>query len=253
MHVIGVVDLLAGRAVHATGGVREAYRPVETVAGFPIDGDPAVLAAAYVERLGVPELYVADLDAIRGAPLQEAAVAALASAALAWVDAGVSSPADGRRVADLGAGRVVIGLETLVSLDALSRICEAVGRDRTAFSLDVRQGRPVVMSTDLAGEPAHAIAARAAEAGIGAIILLDLDRVGADGGPDLDRVARVRSAAQDPMLLVGGGIRDAGDVRALAGVGCDGVLLATALHRGRIDAAAVASILRLEGHRSTSR
>ena len=67
MQVIGVVDVLGGQAVHACAGHRERYVPVESVAGFPIPrGDALALARAYVERLGLSELYAADLDAILG-------------------------------------------------------------------------------------------------------------------------------------------------------------------------------------------
>jgi len=54
VRVIGVVDLLAGRAVHARAGRRESYEPVRTVAGAPIEpGDGLALAGAYVDRLGI--------------------------------------------------------------------------------------------------------------------------------------------------------------------------------------------------------
>ena len=36
MRVIGVIDLLGGRAVHAKGGCRHGYRPIETAANTPI-------------------------------------------------------------------------------------------------------------------------------------------------------------------------------------------------------------------------
>jgi uncharacterized protein related to proFAR isomerase len=41
-------------------------------------------------------------------------------------------------------------------------------------------------------------------------------------------------------LLAGGGVRGEGDLRGLADAGCDGVLVASALLDGRLDAAAVA-------------
>ena len=83
MRVIGVVDLLAGRAVHARAraGARERYEPVRAVAGTAIEpGDARALTHAYVTRLGVAELYVADLDAILGRPPQNTCVGAVASA-----------------------------------------------------------------------------------------------------------------------------------------------------------------------------
>ena len=64
MRIIGVIDILDGRAVHARAGNRSAYAPIERAAGVRIDGNVEALARVYVETLGVKELYVADLDAI---------------------------------------------------------------------------------------------------------------------------------------------------------------------------------------------
>ena len=141
MQVIGVVDVLGGQAVHACAGHRERYVPVESVAGFPIPrGDALALARAYVERLGLSELYAADLDAILGRIPQDAVAAQLAAVGPPlWLDAGVSSTAAALRAVGLSAARVIVGLETLPSFDMLRLICEAVGGDRVAFSLDLRR------------------------------------------------------------------------------------------------------------------
>lgn len=232
MRVIGVIDVLAGRAVHARAGTREHYAPVRSVAGSPIDGDLLALARTYVETLGLTELYVADLDAIQGRTPQDTLVAAVAGLRTPlWLDTGVSSLERARHALDLGAAYVVVGLETLSSYGALEAICADLGGDRVAFSLDLRGGEPVVASGDItAGEPAHVVAARAANAGAGAIIVIDLARVGTNAGLDLGLIARVREAAPELTLLAGGGVRGLDDLVRLADSGCDGALVATALH-----------------------
>jgi phosphoribosylformimino-5-aminoimidazole carboxamide ribotide isomerase len=264
MRVIGVVDLLAGRAVHAKAGTREHYRPVSAVAGAPIEpGDARALAEAYVGDLGITEMYVADLDAILGGPLQSASIAAVARsfsrprgrpeparpAAPLWLDAGVASPERAQQIVGLGVDHVVVGLETLPSYDTLAEICAAVGGNGVAFSLDLRAGEPVVAKGGIArGEQAHVVAARAVRAGVGAIIVIDLARVGTSGGLDRELIARVRDAAPEVALLAGGGVRGSEDLLRLADLGCEGALVATALLEGRIGAAEVAAARRL-GHR----
>jgi phosphoribosylformimino-5-aminoimidazole carboxamide ribotide isomerase len=236
------LDLAAGRAVHARGGQRERYAPVREVAGSPIEpGDALALACAYTERLGLTDLYVADLDAIRGVAPQDAVIAALAALDVRlWLDAGASSVESARRALELGATRVVVGLETLESFDALTSICAAVGGERVAFSLDVRDGEPVLAKAASAGhEPASAIAARAAASGAGSVIVIDLARVGSGEGLDLALIARVRDAVPSLTLLAGGGVRGLDDVRRVAVAGCDGVLVATALHDGQLGAAEI--------------
>ena len=248
MQLIGVVDLRAGQAVHARAGHRERYAPVRTVAGSPIiPGDALALARAYREQLGVSELYVADLDAIRGLPSQDAVAAELAALGPPiWLDAGVSSTAAAQHALDLRAARVVVGLETLPSFDALGLICDAVGGDRIAFSLDLRDGEPIVTGDGIPlGEPAHVMASRAADMGAGAVIVIDLARVGTGSGPDVELIDRVRTAALGPAVLAGGGVRGLEDLARLADVGCDGALVATALHDGRLGPAEVATARQL--------
>jgi phosphoribosylformimino-5-aminoimidazole carboxamide ribotide isomerase len=237
MRIIGVVDLLGGRAVHARAGRRQGYRPVQAAAGAPINGDPATLARIYT-ALGLGELYVADLDAI-----QDALVATLASlGAPLWLDAGLSSADAARRARDLGASRLVVGLETLDSFESLQHICEAVGGDRVALSLDLRDGEPIVASDRLpAGASAPRLAACAADAGAGIVIVIDLARVGTRGGPGLELIARVREAVPGLTLLAGGGVRGREDLARLADCGCDGALVATAVHDGRLGAAEIAT------------
>jgi phosphoribosylformimino-5-aminoimidazole carboxamide ribotide isomerase len=232
--------------------MRASYRPVGTAAGSAIDGDPIALARTYLDRLGVTELYAADLNAIADSQryntdVSDAAVpnsehegilTQLADLAPLWLDAGISTLVRARHALTLGSARVVIGLETLDSFDALSAICYELGRERVAFSLDLQDGVPLLpprllgLQTDVAG-----LAGRADAAGAGALIVLDLARVGSSTGIDLDTIAKVRRAAPDTMLVAGGGVRGPEDLAQLAEAGCDGALVATALHDSRIGAA----------------
>jgi phosphoribosylformimino-5-aminoimidazole carboxamide ribotide isomerase len=248
MRVLGVLDLLTGRAVHARGGRRDSYEPVRTVAGDSIDGNAVALARTYLRHLGLTELYAADLDAIANRPPQDALVASLAAlGAPLWLDAGIASVSAARHALELAAAVVVVGLETMPSYDALAEICASAGGDRVAFSLDLRDGEPVVDSeaSAIRGEPPHVVAARAAAAGVGALIVIDLARVGMGTGMDLALIARVREAVPELTLLAGGGVRGADDLARLADAGCDGALVATALHDGRLGAEDVAAARRL--------
>src|SRR5262245_59923368 len=193
MRVVGVLDLLNGRAVHARAGAREHYEPVRTVAGVSIeDGDALAIARGYRNNLALTEVYAADLDAIMGRRPQDRLVAALAASGPLWLDAGVSSVDAARHALTLGAARVIIGLETLESWEALQAICSGVDGDRVAFSLDMRDGAPLRRDAGRSNDPAD-YAARAVDAGVQSIIVLDLARVGTRAGLDMDLLARVRT------------------------------------------------------------
>jgi phosphoribosylformimino-5-aminoimidazole carboxamide ribotide isomerase len=243
VRVVGVIDLVRGRAVHANGGARDRYAPIDAVAGVPVNGDAVALADAYIRRLSLADVYVADLDAIGGGALQAPVISSISGiAGTAWVDAGVSSVDQARRLIELDIARVIVGLETLTSWDALAAICRAVGGARVVFSLDLRDGRPLTRPDpiDVPDEPVDIVAARAVAAGVESLVMIDLARVGRGHGPDLDAVRSVRRAVPDVALLAGGGVRDAADLDRLAAAGCDGALVATALLDGRIGAAEIA-------------
>jgi phosphoribosylformimino-5-aminoimidazole carboxamide ribotide isomerase len=210
MRLIGVIDLAGGRAVHARGGKRDAYTPVRSaLLGPGEEGDPVALARAYL-RYPVPEIYVADLDAIAGAPLSPVVGHLASLGAAIWLDAGRST----RRVAPNV--RPVVGLETMLAWE------EVTG---AAFSLDLRAGRPLTGDE----QPAE-LAKKAVQAGATAVILLDLAKVGSMAGLDWVTVQAVRASTLGVELVVGGGVRDRSDIARLTDLGCDGALVATALH-----------------------
>ena len=226
--------------MHARGGARNRYAPVQNAAGWPIDpGNARTLAEVYTDVLGISEIYAADLDAILTQRPQDEVTRSLSSMpAPLWLDAGVRSVDDARRAIDIGASRIVVGLETLPSFEVLSAICAAVGSERVAFSLDLRDGQPIATngaSSDGARSPEE-IAGMAAISGSGTLIAIDLARVGTGRGLDVDLLRRIHSAAPGLKLIAGGGIREWDDLVRLASAGCDGALIATALHDGRIGA-----------------
>ena len=240
MLIVPTLDLAGGRAVHARGGDRSRYRPVESALCREAPGDPLALARAY-RRLGCTTCYVADLDAITGGSPQDSLLRQLADSRDGFgaglvLDAGVSDPASARRSVELGASRVVVGLETLRSFDDLAAIVGAMGEDRVVFSLDLRDGVPI-RHPGLPASPGATpveLADLALQAGVTTILLLDLARVGTGRGVDLGLVAQLRERLPEVALWVGGGIRSARDFDALAAAGCASAVVGTALHTGAI-------------------
>jgi phosphoribosylformimino-5-aminoimidazole carboxamide ribotide isomerase len=246
MRIIPVLDLAHGVAVHARAGERARYQPVRSVLAPRSLGDSRTVLRGYRDRLGIRECYVADLDAIQGDAPQLGLIeelAALGGALL--VDGGVTTADTARTLLRHGAGRVVVGLETLRGVGDLASIVTAVGGGRVVFSLDLRHGRPVVQAElqALASSDAESLAARAVDAGAGAVLLLDLGRVGTGGGVDLRLLATLRRTVGSTELLAGGGVRTRRDLDRMRDAGCDGALVASALHAGEIGEADVAALL----------
>src|SRR5689334_11459495 len=117
VQIIGVLDLLAGQAVHAVAGRRERYQPVRPIEGaFSTSGDSRALARFYIDRLGVDALYVADLDAIQAGPPQIELLSSLCGlGAPVYVDAGVATVDAAHHLLATGAAKIIVGLEALPS------------------------------------------------------------------------------------------------------------------------------------------
>lgn len=233
MEVIPALDLKGERAVRGAGGDRRRYRPVDSP--LARRGDPLALARAFRDRLGLRGCYVADLDALAGEPPRLSLLRRLAAEGLrVWVDAGVQDAAGAARVLEAGAARAVVGLETLPEPAALAAIAAAHTAGRLAFSLDLRDGRPVTAAAALRKADPVEVAGLARDHGFRTQIVLDLSRVGSLSGPPWDLLGAIRSRYPDLALVAGGGIRHGDDLRELARLGLAAALVATALHRGRI-------------------
>lgn len=231
MRLLPVLDLLRGKVVRGVGGRRSDYRPI--VSRWTDSTEPVAVAQALRRAFGSNELYVADLDAIQGGAPQTDAIRSLCAADFRLeVDAGIRSLGDALPAARDGID-IVAGLETLESPEGLADIVRAIGADRVVFSLDSKGGRP------LAG-PAwptapKAIAEAALRTGIRRLLVLDLERVGVGEGVGTEDFCRqVRSERPEIELSAGGGVRGVEDLERLREIGVDAVLVASALHDGRL-------------------
>jgi phosphoribosylformimino-5-aminoimidazole carboxamide ribotide isomerase len=250
MEIIPVLDLAAGVAVHARAGHRESYAPVQSVVAPGSLGDPIAVVRGFREILGAKACYVADLDAIQGGPVQRATLGELAQwgvgmAGPLLVDAGTHELSSVLEVLSCGASDVVVGLETLRAFVDLAAIVREVGTSRVVFSLDLRLGRPMLHSAlHSAGTSADPLdmAARALETGVSTILVLDVGRVGTGCGVDLGVVMGLRKRFPSVRLLAGGGVLARRDLDRMRSAGCDGALVASAVHSGAITSADVAAL-----------
>lgn len=220
--LIPVIDLMQGRVVHARRGDRQAYQPLRSRL---VDGcAPEAVADALIAATGARHLYIADLDAIRSTGHHGPAIASLVHrhpGVEFWVDAGFAG-ADAAIALHRASGAIpVMGSETLREPQALSRLEAA--HIPALLSLDHRAGQAQgpAWAHDAAAWPARVVA-------------MELARVGSDDGPDLSLIGRLRSARPEVSVIAAGGVRNAADLLALDAAGVSAVLVASALHDGRL-------------------
>jgi phosphoribosylformimino-5-aminoimidazole carboxamide ribotide isomerase len=236
MRVIPVIDLLNDRVVHALKGERQNYQPVQSVlCSMP---DPTMIARAFRDRLGLNEIYIADLNSIQRSRStgHRQLIAALAGNERVHIilDAGISKIEDARAWLDVGVRKVIVGAETLDAFSAIRHFPAGMDPGRLVFSLDLRSGKILSRCPELATiSPIQALN-HLQSAGWQEVIVLDLLRVGSEGGVDRAFAGEARNRFPDLSLLVGGGIANPEQLDELRSLGMSGVLIATALHRGTI-------------------
>ncbi|HZW31097.1 MAG TPA: HisA/HisF-related TIM barrel protein [Isosphaeraceae bacterium] len=235
--VVPVLDLKEGRAVHAVGGHRHQYQALRSV--WQSGPEPIPLARSLRDALGRDTLYLADLDAIGGAPPSVGIYRGLAALGLKlWIDAGLREARSTAPLLDLGLHdlTLIAGLETVKGPADLAGMVAAVGADRLIFSLDLFEGRALVAAestwgTDNPLELVH----QAIDLGVRRLLILDLARVGTGRGLGTeDLLARIGKAHPDVAILAGGGVARIEDVLYLQKAGAASVLVGSALHDGRI-------------------
>lgn len=241
MRILPVLDVQGGVVVRGVGGRRQEYRPL--VSRLTPSCRPLDVAAAFRTHFGLSELYVADLDAIGGAAPALPLYAGLRSRGFRpWVDAGIRTAASGAAVAAAGVEGLVVGLETVACPGVVADLCRVFG-DRVVFSLDLKDGAPLGDLSAWERGDAAGIAAQAVGLGVRQLIVLDLARVGGDGGTGTEDLCRgLASRHPGVEVVAGGGVRDVTDVRRLRECGAAGVLVASALHDGRITREQVAAL-----------
>lgn len=219
--IIPVVDLRGGRAVHARSGAgRSGYRPLDT----PLcpQPDPVTAAGALTRTARSATLYLADLDAICGSGDNAAAVTAIAGRhpqLELWVDAGIDSPRSLSGFRERCPGAVpVVGSESAGDPAWLL--------DAADFILSLDFGAAGFVGDPRLLDRAELWPAR--------VIVMSMSRVGMDGGPDLERLRRVRRRRPNVDYYAAGGVRAPEDLERLEQLGARGALVATALHQGRL-------------------
>lgn len=234
MQIIPVMDLKDGVVVHGVAGQRDKYQPIESQ--LACDATPGSVAAALREYTDCTNFYIADLNAIAGAePDWDAYDAIAAQHVTLMIDSGTADPDRARafmaRAESLDyISGVVVALEALASSDCLPELQQITG-NCGIFSLDLQEGQLLTRIKDWQSRSPLAIGQLAIDAGFQRLVVLDLAQVGVNQGVSTHDVCRTLSATNPNLELIsGGGVRHHRDLQQLEAAGCQGALVASALH-----------------------
>lgn len=228
-------------AIDLKGGecVRVLHGDLSTATVF--SSDPGAQARKWVDA-GFHWIHVVDLNgAVEGRAINADAVQAILSAVSVPVQlgGGIRTLADVERWIEAGVSRVILGTVAVkqpqIVIDAARAFPEQI-----AVSVDVRKGKVAVdgwtADSDL---DAITVAKRFEDAGVGALIVTDIDRDGTVMGFNVEAFGAMADAVAIPVIAAGGlaSVDDISKLKARPGVPVAGAVLGRALYNGAIDPA----------------
>jgi len=222
LEVIPVIDLKGKQAVRAKMGERHLYAPLSTP--LAASSAPRGVIEGFLSLHPFRTIYIADLDAIEDNGSHESVIAELQTLfpdLTFWIDAGVKTISEAQTWLRRTRAHLVIGSESWQDAASLAHLCD---EPRIILSLDFRgalfQGPPALLDED------HLWPRR--------LIVMTLARVGSEAGPDLAQLESIMKKAGERAVYAAGGLRGKDDLRLLQEHGAAGVLVASALHDGRL-------------------
>jgi phosphoribosylformimino-5-aminoimidazole carboxamide ribotide isomerase len=241
--LLPAIDLRRGRCVR----LRQGDPAAETV----FDDDPEAAAARW-EAAGAGWLHVVNLDgALEDEQAGAANLSALA-AILARVGVpvefggGLRSLDAVTRVVDMGVHRVVLGTAAVREPALVAAALARFGSARIVAGLDARGGLIAIRGwRETTGVRAIDLGRELRALGVERAVYTDIGRDGMLAGPNLPAVAAL--AAETGLgIIASGGIASLQDLEALLGLGeaVEGAIIGQALYTGRIDLGAALELVR---------
>lgn len=234
MQRIPVIDIRNGMAVRAIAGERSQYRAIESQ--LTASAEPGEVLRALEKYVNCTTCYVADLDAIERQQLNRCTIAEMARTGVSLIlDAGVTTVEQIEALFEIGVDRVVLSSESINDLTQLQSLIRPFNPASLIFSIDLKKRNLLVGDPHWDGKPPIEMARFVFELGLRQLIVLDLAAVGTgDGVPTLELCQQIKSLLPETTIISGGGVTSGQCVTQAARAGLDGLLIASALHDGRL-------------------
>lgn len=223
MRCIFVLDILNGAVVHAVRGERNLYEPIAGYSKIVSSSGPLDI----LQQLRPQEVYVADLNLLMGRGENLAVIKEISAMARTMADTGISKATD----LDCLPASVcpILGTET-----APFQLMEELAPQRKIIvSLDMKNQKVLSREASLAAQTPLQALQRLNRLPLDGVILLELNRVGTSSGLDKAFLEKAIAISEHPLIL-GGGVKNDEDLRALEEMGFSGALVATAVHNGSV-------------------
>jgi phosphoribosylformimino-5-aminoimidazole carboxamide ribotide isomerase len=230
MYIIPAIDLIKGKCVRLIQG--EYHRQIT------YEDDPVKQAREF-SSAGAKWLHIIDLEGAKvGKPVNTEAVKAIAALKLLRIElgGGIRDEDSIEQMLDAGVERVIIGTKAVNDFEWFSRMAEKFA-GRLVLGLDARGSK---VATHGWTRDSHRslldFAAEAARLPLAAMIYTDITKDGMMTGPNLERTKELVDAVELPVIA-SGGVKDIADIKKLAGLGVEAVVVGRSLYEGTLNLA----------------
>ena len=227
MYIIPAIDLRDGKCVRLIQG---QYNRQITYQDNPVK------QAREFSSAGAQWLHIVDLDGAKvGRPVNTDTISAIAALEQFKIEVGggLRDEASIKQLLDIGVERVIIGTKAVSDFEWFSRMAEKFS-GKIVLGLDAR-GSTVATHGWVQDSPQHLLefATEAAKLPLAAIIYTDITRDGMMTGPNFERTKALVQAVDVPVIG-SGGVGELSDIKKLAELGAEAVIIGRSLYEGTL-------------------
>lgn len=235
MLIIPGIDLKDGKCVRLYQG---DYNQVTV-----FSDDPAQVGIRWRDE-GAQYLHVVDLDGSKaGRPVNLEVIAQIkaASGLPVEVGGGIRKEATVLELLGRGVDRVILGTAALRDPEMTGQLCRKYG-EKIVIGIDARNGLVAVEGwTETSGVLATDLARQLVQLGAQRFIYTDISRDGTLTEPNYAAFSEFAEAAGKPVIA-SGGVARTDQVRKLAELGAEGVIIGRALYTGDVKMAELLAV-----------
>ena len=225
MYVIPAIDMLDGKVVRLRQG---RYEDVTVYAD-----DPAEQLNRWHD-LGASIVHVVDLAGARDGSGDREAWRRLGATRVPFqIGGGIRTVEAAEAVIAAGAQRVVLGTAAVWDPGLTASVVAAVGAERVVAAVDVRDGKATGAGWLDEGRRLQDVLTDLTRAGVVRALVTGIATDGTLAGPDLGLLADVAAVAPDLAVIASGGVGSLDDVRSVASLDVEAVIVGRALYDGR--------------------
>lgn len=226
MILIPAIDLMNGKCVRLFQG-----DPSKSKQYYE---DPNQAARSF-QAQGAEILHIVDLDAALGLGENIETIEKIIKSVdiNVQVGGGIRTFEKAKEILELGVTRAIFGTAFIRNPELISQISETFGKKRVAGAIDVKDGRVAIDGWKSKTALGYIeVAQRLVELGVGAIIFTSVNTDGTLKGPALNDTKKLVQSLDIPVIA-SGGIKDLEDLRELALIDVEGVIIGTALYENK--------------------